>query len=598
MNKKIFFLLLLVFGSFYSISSIRALTYNEIVQSQKGRVLGDITSVYAYPSGSLVNDNGTIYFINGTTKIPFTNWQAFVGLGYSLRNVTNGDLSNYNPSTTYFITTANTEHPWGSWLLYNGTVYYSHVNGQVGVPSAEIFLQNGGDWKYVVKANQYDIDVLNSSLTLPLLSLNDERIYSQPTNLSLLPPSPHSPSTTTPPVACTMEAKLCPDGKTYVSRQAPSCEFAACPVVTSPATTTPPIITTPTSTPTIILGLTASQSDTIKKDLQTIKSLGFKRIRIITYIRYPNDSFYTTWPSSVFITFPKPKDSELTNLKQYLQLVDQAGLQYEFVLLMLDSKNKYYTNNITDQDYKNFVDAIWPTMWTGRLDSILVGGDMSLNPPTIDTQNPDAFPTGKNVVDSHRQWLLEMWPYMNAKCPGCNIGVELLTGYAKFWDAGASSLSWIKANLNPQPKFVGVQYYPTTPTALTNLGFKQATIINWDAAVKNWYDNLKAVAGGIPLLADEIGLDLNLGFTEQEQADFYRATVNYLVQNGIHFNAWEFADHPGIGLLGLMNKDRALRPAATAIQGLLTPTLNTTFTAGVQYNPPESVGWQFIMPQN
>jgi hypothetical protein len=31
------------------------------------------------------------------------------------------------------------------------------------------------------------------------------------------------------PVACTQEAKLCPDGKTYVSRQGPKCEFAPCP---------------------------------------------------------------------------------------------------------------------------------------------------------------------------------------------------------------------------------------------------------------------------------------------------------------------------------------------------------------------------------
>lgn len=36
-------------------------------------------------------------------------------------------------------------------------------------------------------------------------------------------------------VACTMEAKLCPDGS-YVGRQGPSCEFAACPTV---ASTTP-----------------------------------------------------------------------------------------------------------------------------------------------------------------------------------------------------------------------------------------------------------------------------------------------------------------------------------------------------------------------
>lgn len=30
-------------------------------------------------------------------------------------------------------------------------------------------------------------------------------------------------------VACTLDAKVCPDGRTYVSRVPPTCEFAACP---------------------------------------------------------------------------------------------------------------------------------------------------------------------------------------------------------------------------------------------------------------------------------------------------------------------------------------------------------------------------------
>ena len=30
-------------------------------------------------------------------------------------------------------------------------------------------------------------------------------------------------------VACTQEAKLCPDGKTYVGKTGPKCEFAPCP---------------------------------------------------------------------------------------------------------------------------------------------------------------------------------------------------------------------------------------------------------------------------------------------------------------------------------------------------------------------------------
>ncbi|MBU0750274.1 hypothetical protein KKH15_02035 [Patescibacteria group bacterium] len=39
-----------------------------------------------------------------------------------------------------------------------------------------------------------------------------------------------SPAPTPTPTACTMEAKLCPDGS-YVGRTEPSCEFSACPSV-------------------------------------------------------------------------------------------------------------------------------------------------------------------------------------------------------------------------------------------------------------------------------------------------------------------------------------------------------------------------------
>ncbi|MDD5527604.1 MAG: hypothetical protein PHO56_01340 [Patescibacteria group bacterium] len=48
------------------------------------------------------------------------------------------------------------------------------------------------------------------------------------------------PAKTLPPkpVACTMEAKFCPDGSA-VGRTGPNCEFAACPSVTP--TTTPPV---------------------------------------------------------------------------------------------------------------------------------------------------------------------------------------------------------------------------------------------------------------------------------------------------------------------------------------------------------------------
>lgn len=55
----------------------------------------------------------------------------------------------------------------------------------------------------------------------------------------------------TTPVACTMEAKLCPGG-TYVGRTGPTCAFAPCPAIpTSPTTTTTTATTTTTTTTTV-----------------------------------------------------------------------------------------------------------------------------------------------------------------------------------------------------------------------------------------------------------------------------------------------------------------------------------------------------------
>jgi hypothetical protein len=150
-------------------------------QADGQRVLGDTTSgFYPYPTGTLVNDSGTIYFISGTVKVPFTSWQAFVGLGYSSKNIVEGDLTNYTLSSNYTINTANAEHPWGSWLIYRGTVYYSTQAGLIGVPSVQAFTSNGGDWTYIVKANKYDVAILNANPNLPVLVPNDPRVTSTP----------------------------------------------------------------------------------------------------------------------------------------------------------------------------------------------------------------------------------------------------------------------------------------------------------------------------------------------------------------------------------------------------------------------------------
>lgn len=55
-----------------------------------------------------------------------------------------------------------------------------------------------------------------------------------------------APDIPSSPVACTMEAKQCPDGS-YVGRTGPNCEFSACPATTAAQTykdwkTHPPLL--------------------------------------------------------------------------------------------------------------------------------------------------------------------------------------------------------------------------------------------------------------------------------------------------------------------------------------------------------------------
>jgi len=153
-----------------------AVTLSDLMANQ-GQVLDASASNYAYPNSSLVSDGGTIYFISGRTKVAFASWNAFVGLGYSLKNVVKGSLANYTLSS-YTIKTANTTHPWDSWLSYKKAIYYATQQGLIGVPSFSVFSSNGGDLSYVVPANKYDLAVLRASPNLPVLTAGDSRVNS------------------------------------------------------------------------------------------------------------------------------------------------------------------------------------------------------------------------------------------------------------------------------------------------------------------------------------------------------------------------------------------------------------------------------------
>jgi hypothetical protein len=125
----------------------------------------------AYPSGQLINENGTISIVYMGTKTGFTNAPAFLGLGYNFANVTPVSNSGLSPSS-YLVTTSLAQHPWGAWILSSGTVYFVSQSGLIPVPSWSTFLNNGGQASFIVPANNYDM-VLPQ---LPIMTNSDPRV--------------------------------------------------------------------------------------------------------------------------------------------------------------------------------------------------------------------------------------------------------------------------------------------------------------------------------------------------------------------------------------------------------------------------------------
>ncbi len=129
------------------------------------------TESKTYATGTLVNDNGTIFLISRTRKIPFTNFSAFRELGYASKPVVKGSTEGYS-ETEYKVEKTDQQHPWGSWLINNKVIYYSSESGLIGVPSWDVFLQNGGRGEQILQANAADLKVITGSV----MKLNDERI--------------------------------------------------------------------------------------------------------------------------------------------------------------------------------------------------------------------------------------------------------------------------------------------------------------------------------------------------------------------------------------------------------------------------------------
>ena len=146
------------------------LNFNITVDAASLGVPAPTANSGTYVNGELINENGTVSIVYNGTKTPFANAPAFLGLGFKFsdaQTISNSGL----PLSGKIVVTADGGHPRGSWLLSGSTVYFLTPNGTIPVPSWAIFLSNGGQAGFLVKANSYDL----AFPKLPLMTNNDPR---------------------------------------------------------------------------------------------------------------------------------------------------------------------------------------------------------------------------------------------------------------------------------------------------------------------------------------------------------------------------------------------------------------------------------------
>ncbi len=181
---------------------------------------------FKYPSGYLLTSDNpdSVFLSSAENKITFAAGSVEIPLPDS-----NCDKSkNFNlggKKTLYSKCTSNTDSSGIIAVGGNNGDKYDNVPVLViynfkGIPEENIFNQILSTFKFTEASPTPTCRPRPACLdATPRCLLPETSDMCRP---SITPPSGGG-------IVCTQDAKLCPDGKTYVGRQGPKCEFAACP---------------------------------------------------------------------------------------------------------------------------------------------------------------------------------------------------------------------------------------------------------------------------------------------------------------------------------------------------------------------------------
>lgn len=139
--------------------------FEEVVLANDADRALPVGSVAGYRDGSLVADHGTVYIIFEGEKYGFSSAQVFLDMNYKFSNVISGDLSGYpeGPAITY----AERPHGHATLVSIDGTIYLTFEGQRVGIPSMEVFNWQRYDLAKVVEGTPYDWFLQNNGILSP-----------------------------------------------------------------------------------------------------------------------------------------------------------------------------------------------------------------------------------------------------------------------------------------------------------------------------------------------------------------------------------------------------------------------------------------------
>jgi len=344
--------------------------------------------------------------------------------------------------------------------------------------------------------------------------------------------------------------------------------------------------------------------DVASRDLDAIKTAGFKIVRILFQVQHYGDAYMAWGDGARKIFFQDqgsgpgkydagtpvgpPTAEQISNLESYLDLVRSKGLDFEIVMpLQAEGQGGFYGHGETDDMYKRYLDVIFPVVKKYKPNRFYIMGD------GVPGQSED-----------HARWLKNLWPYILDNCPKdqCNLGIEVGGVGSNLWDPTIQNITWIKSNLNVWPLYLGVEFYPSTRTFLCQAGYINLSdcdnlkrmdniVIDWTRLTNDYWAKIdEAVAGGFLIQIEEMGLisgngdtrnsDGSVSFNQQDQADFLKVALPILIPKVQSINIWTFEDLVDNGSnddFGLRRTDKTLKPGYMAMVEILNGRVRPTF---------------------